>query len=70
MAKIGANYAANMLSKGTYELAAGLKPLPDSIPLAPEYQGAQMDTEHSTFLEQQQAAIAMPEPSQQMEIEP
>lgn len=70
MAKSSYDDLKNFFDKGAYELAQGLRALPESIYLAPEYQSNTMDERQTSYLEQAQADIEVPQPQQQQEMEP
>ena len=60
----------NMFDKGRYELAQGLRALPDAVYLAPEYQNQSMDEKQVSYLEQVQDSIEVPQQKQERSIEP
>ena len=60
----------NMFDKGLYELGQITRGMSDSVYLAPEYQSNTMDERQTSYLEQVQADIELPQPQQQQEIEP
>ena len=60
----------NMFDKGLYELGQITRGMSDSVYLAPEYQSNTMDERQTSYLEQVQADIELPQPQQQQEMEP
>ncbi|MEM9411467.1 MAG: hypothetical protein AAGA30_10155 [Planctomycetota bacterium] len=59
----------DMFKKGLYELGQGLRALPEAIYLAPEYQSQSMDERQTSYLEQQQDGIEVPEQQQERQVE-
>jgi hypothetical protein len=60
----------NMFDKGRYEIAQALRGLPDTGYLAPEYQSQSMDEKQTSYLEQVQDRIEVPQQQQQKEMMP
>ena len=59
----------DMWDKGRYELAQGLRATPEAIYLAPEYKSQSMDERQTTYLEQMQEGIEVPEQQQERQME-
>lgn len=69
MAKSSYDDLKNFIDKGSYEFAQALRALPESGYLAPEYQSNTMDERQTSFLEQAQGEIEIPQPEQQRQME-